>query len=358
MRDKRPVDELSISELERILAIRRREERLARARRYSDRQVAVPSTPTLPLPEDIHAVPLALADSSESSPQPDPALIDRPTAVDQAETQIDTAIDPRFEDDFEPPLVRERPRDPRPRRVLWWNRLLVGVEVIAVGGLIYLLGTLFVSLQAVTTTTDQIQAAYQATNAAAFVPPTATPAIDVATVVLPGGHTFDTTNGSGQFNLSEVPVQYRTAYQQILSVAPPDPPTASPQAALTIEIPALNINAPVVEGDSWDDLQRGVGHHPRSANPGEAGNMVLAGHDDIYGSIFKDLSKLKPGDQVVVTTQTGRFVYTVASHEIVAPTETRVMDNSRRDIRQLTLITCYPYQVDNQRYIVYAQLNQ
>ena len=34
MRDKRPVDELSIEELERILAIRKREARLARLRRH------------------------------------------------------------------------------------------------------------------------------------------------------------------------------------------------------------------------------------------------------------------------------------------------------------------------------------
>jgi len=350
MRDKRPVDELSIAELERILAVRRRDERLARARRYTDRQVAVPDAPMMPPPEAIHAIPLAIAERAD----PQPSALEM--AVDDSNAAPMPPIEPRFEDDFEP--LPSRPHDLRPRRVLWWNRLLVGVEVAAVVGLIYLLGSLFVSLQAVTDTTNTIQAAYQATNQAAFIAPTAAPAIDVLAIVLPDGHTFDSSSGSGQFNLSEVPVQYRTAYQQqALAIAPVIPPTASPQAALTIQIPALNINAPVVEGDTWDALQRGVGHHPGSANPGEAGNLVLAGHDDIYGSIFKDVPKLKPGDQVIITTQTGRFVYTVQTHEIVAPTETRVMDNSRRDVRQLTLITCYPYQVDSQRYVVYATLN-
>jgi len=42
MRDKRPVDELSIEELERILAIRKRELRLERAERYAGRRVQVP----------------------------------------------------------------------------------------------------------------------------------------------------------------------------------------------------------------------------------------------------------------------------------------------------------------------------
>jgi hypothetical protein len=40
MRDKRPVDELSIEELERILRIRKREARLGRLRNYEGRQVS------------------------------------------------------------------------------------------------------------------------------------------------------------------------------------------------------------------------------------------------------------------------------------------------------------------------------
>jgi len=208
----------------------------------------------------------------------------------------------------------------------------------------------------VTQTTANIQAEFQATYEAQLVPPTTTPALDVAVVVLPGGHTFDASTKSGSFNLNEIPVQYRTAYQLQVETPQP-PPTAGPQEALSIRIPALNIQAAVVSGDSWDALQRGVGHHPGSANPGELGNMVLAGHDDIYGSVFKDLALLKPGDRIIITTQSNTFTYVVQAHEIVEPTETRVMDNSRKDSARLTLITCYPYEVDTRRYVVYALLS-
>jgi hypothetical protein len=46
MRDKRPVDELSIEELERILAIRKREARMERLRHYEGNgRVVAPDAP-------------------------------------------------------------------------------------------------------------------------------------------------------------------------------------------------------------------------------------------------------------------------------------------------------------------------
>ncbi len=336
MRDKRPVDELSIAELERILAIRKSEARQSRLGRYERRRIAVPLPDQTPVP-----TPIDLPAAENASPAPKAApIVDNET--------------PHFEDELDGRVPAAS--SGLSSRAILWNRVLLGVEVFAVIGLVFLFVTLFSSLQSLTQTTANIQAQFEATNEARFVPPTATPAISIAEVVIPGGHTFDAASNTARFNLDEVPAQFRDAYQKQVLEVPIAAPTQSPQGPLNISIPAIGVRSAVVTGDNWDALQRGVGHHVGSANPGQGGNMVLSAHNDVYREIFRDLEKLRQGDKIIVATQSREYVYVVSSTEIVAPTEIRVMDNSRKDTAQVTLITCYPYRRDTQRYIVYGIL--
>jgi sortase A len=109
-----------------------------------------------------------------------------------------------------------------------------------------------------------------------------------------------------------------------------------------------------MEGDSWDELKQGVGHHIGSADPGRPGNVVLSGHNDIYGEVFRDLDKLAPGDEIRVATASQVFTYRVIGWRLVAPTDVAVMTATPR--ATLTLISCYPYMIDNQRIVVTAEL--
>lgn len=352
MHDKRPVDELSIAELERILATRKREARQARLDRYAERRVIVPNTPTAERPSG------SMSQSALAANERRAAV---PPQADNGEAMVTESIgsdsEPHFEDEFNLGYSQSA-ANYHSQRTVWWNRILAGIEILAVLGLGYLLVTLFVSLQAVTQTTANIQASYQATLQAQIVPPTDTPTINIASVVLPDGHTYSTDVTKVQFNLDEIPPQYRDAYRAQLELPTAvAPPTRSPAEPLTIRIPAIGVQAAVVSGDTWNDLQRGVGHHLGSANPGELGNMVLAGHDDVFGSVFKDLYSLQPGNEIIVTTQVGSYTYIMQGHDIVDATDISVMDNSRRDAKRITLITCYPYQVDTRRYVVYGTLS-
>ena len=132
-------------------------------------------------------------------------------------------------------------------------------------------------------------------------------------------------------------------------------PTQGPQQAIGIEIPAISLPyTTIVQGDSWDQLKKGVGQHIGSANPGEAGNVVLSAHNDIYGELFKHLDELAPGDQVILYTTQRQYVYIVTETIIVDPTRLDVMDQTTD--ASVTLISCYPYMVDNKRIIVFAKL--
>jgi hypothetical protein len=50
-------------------------------------------------------------------------------------------------------------------------------------------------------------------------------------------------------------------------------PTPGPESPTRIVIPTIEVDAPIVEGDNWEQLKLGVGHHIDSANPGEQGNL-------------------------------------------------------------------------------------
>ena len=109
-----------------------------------------------------------------------------------------------------------------------------------------------------------------------------------------------------------------------------------------------------MQGDGWEQLKKGVGQHIGTANPGDQGNLVLSAHNDIFGEIFRHLDQLEPGDEVVVYTSQGAYVYTVTRTKVVEPTDVSVMDPTTDP--SITLVSCYPYLIDDQRIVVQGRL--
>ena len=133
-------------------------------------------------------------------------------------------------------------------------------------------------------------------------------------------------------------------------------PTPGARQATRIIIPSIQIDAPIVQGDGWEQLRRGVGQHVGTASPGQKGNLVLSAHNDIFGEIFKDLDMLLPGDTVTINTMGEQFTYVINETEIVEPTAVYVMDTTTAPT--LTLISCYPYLIDNKRIVIFGELRE
>jgi sortase A len=131
-------------------------------------------------------------------------------------------------------------------------------------------------------------------------------------------------------------------------------PTPGPSGAITLRIPALGVNAPIVQGDGWEQLKKGVGQHIGSADPGQNGNVVLSAHDDIYGEIFRYLDELQPGDDIFIGTLTQEYHYQVSYYHIVPPTQVDVMGPTQEPV--VSLISCYPYLVNSDRIVVLGEL--
>jgi sortase A len=119
-------------------------------------------------------------------------------------------------------------------------------------------------------------------------------------------------------------------------------------------IPRIGVDAPVVRGDTWEDLKWGIGHRVGSAYPGEPGNVVVSAHNDAYGEIFRHLNRLEPGDEILLYTRGDVYRYQVRGVEIVMPNQVDVMDPTVEPV--LTMITCYPYLINTYRIVVVADL--
>ena len=165
------------------------------------------------------------------------------------------------------------------------------------------------------------------------------------------------------------------------NAAPTDAPTPTPKPKMPkpthLKIPAIKVDSNVVEvGISpididgqqayiWDVAPYAVGHNFSSADPGEGENVVLSGHDDWQGEVFKNLYKLKKGDQLTVQAGDREIAYHVDDilllPEVGQPLEKRI-ENAKfigtTGDERLTLVTCWPYGVDDHRLIVIARPDQ
>lgn len=224
------------------------------------------------------------------------------------------------------------------RRV--FDRLLLAVEVLAVMGLV---GVLISGLGILRELNEEV--------ASALIQETFTPTPLVMAVVLPSGHTPPDAFGNTRPNDAEIPEHLRPMVQSLANLPIPTP---APDQAIRIQIPAINVDAPIVQGDGWEQLKKGVGQNIGSANPGQNGNVVLSAHNDVYGEIFRHLDRLAPGDQIIIYTQQRQYVYVVERTVIVEPTAVEVMAPTGSPTA--TLISCYPYLVNNQRIVVFARL--
>jgi len=217
---------------------------------------------------------------------------------------------------------------------------LLTIEVLAVVGLVFVL---FNGLDILQELNREV--------ALALEQPTLTPTPLIKAVVLPSGHTPPNSPGGSRPNIEEIPEHLQPVVQSYGEIPIP---TQGPQHAIRLQIPKINQDVPVVQGDGWEQLKKGVGHHINSANPGETGNVVLSAHNDIHGEIFRDLDQLEEGDLIILFSERQSYTYVVDDVLIVEPTQVEFMESS--DGVKTTLISCYPYLIDNKRIVVTANL--
>jgi len=178
---------------------------------------------------------------------------------------------------------------------------------------------------------------------------------------------------------TSTPIPRATA--TVANVAAPTPTTAStpgpaaPSGASTrLVIPSIGLEAPIITVGYINYEVNGqatttwavpssfaAGWHHTSAPPGQAGNTVLNGHQNIHGGVFRNLTALETGDEIIVYVGENAHHYRVSERHLLAeegqPLAVRA-ENARWILptqdERLTLVTCAPSAQSTHRLIVVA----
>ncbi|MDA8062706.1 MAG: class D sortase [Actinomycetota bacterium] len=143
------------------------------------------------------------------------------------------------------------------------------------------------------------------------------------------------------------PVTRAGTDQSIPSCRSTTPPAG--RLAALLEIPAIGLVAPVLQGDGEGVLAVAVGHDPASSWQSGPGTVVLDGHDVTW---FHRLTSLRAGEVISVVDPCETVDYRVVGGR-VDPAGTAVANRPGR----LVLVTCYPLDAlyfTNQRYVLTA----
>lgn len=152
----------------------------------------------------------------------------------------------------------------------------------------------------------------------------------------------------------------------------PFPPAQSSPNRIVIE--AIGLDSPVVDvgwheetvgGQAisvWDVAEFAAGWHKNSTLPGNMGNIVLSGHHNIKGEVFRYIVDLEPGQTITLYADGRAYDYVVEDKFILKdkgePEEVR-RANARWigpfDDKRVTLVTCWPYNNNTHRVVVVAK---
>jgi sortase A len=122
-----------------------------------------------------------------------------------------------------------------------------------------------------------------------------------------------------------------------------------------ITIPRLGVDTTMYSGIRIPTLDRGPGHWPGSALPGEVGNVVVAGHRTSANRVFRYIEQIEPGDEIVFEDERGRFVYRATRTEIVDP-YSGIWIIEPTDTPTVTLFACHPPGSVRERIVVFGEL--
>ena len=185
-------------------------------------------------------------------------------------------------------------------------------------------------------------ASFDASSATTIAPPTTIPPTTAPTT------TTTTTTSSTTTTLPQQLTQ-PVAPPQDARGAENNPPIGR------IAIPRVGLDVQLEHGIRLTTLDRGPGHWPGTAMPGEIGNVVIAGHRTSHGAEFRHLDQLEPGDEVLFSTATGEHTYVVTGTQIVKPDALWIVDPTATPTA--TLFACHPLGSTAERIVVNLALS-
>ena len=123
-----------------------------------------------------------------------------------------------------------------------------------------------------------------------------------------------------------------------------------------LTIPAMEVELPLYVGASEENLQKGAAVLVETSMPvgGASTNCVIAGHRGYKGiPMFREIEALQPGDRIKITNPWETLEYEVVKFIVTSPDDVQVIKIvPGADL--VTLITCHPYTLNYERYVVFC----
>ena len=259
--------------------------------------------------------------------------------------------------------VRKFDRPPPPKDWRWWvsglGKTLIAAGLLMFGFVAYQLwGTGIENARAQASLENEFEQLLAETPPVETSPPTTAlpsdtddPATSVPDADTDPSATDDAGGGNPAVGADEPPAAVPVEQQNIPDVVEEGDPIAR------LEIPRIGADDIVVAGVTKNDLKKGPGHYPETPLPGQLGNAAIAGHRTTYGQPFFDVDKLEPGDEIIATTLSGRYVYRVTDTRIVSPSDYWVVATTDPGKATITLTSCHPKWTARERIIIVAELD-
>lgn len=113
----------------------------------------------------------------------------------------------------------------------------------------------------------------------------------------------------------------------------------------------------------WIAPEDTVGWHDTSALPGQAGNLVLSGHNaSLGGKVFRNLYRAQVGDRFTIRTGQQAFIYEIAERHILRELFTSRATRQANAAwigefpdERVTLVTCHPTWTNTHRLVLVAR---
>lgn len=126
-----------------------------------------------------------------------------------------------------------------------------------------------------------------------------------------------------------------------------------------ISIPKIGLNdMQMYLGYSDGTYDKGVGLWPGAPKPGEAGNVVLGGHRTSGPKPFRRVDELAAGDEVVVTTADGTFIYVVEGVAVYPASEAANVVLAQTSSAKMTMFACHPPGKVTHRIVVFTNYSR
>ncbi|MGL4990786.1 MAG: sortase [Sarcina sp.] len=103
-----------------------------------------------------------------------------------------------------------------------------------------------------------------------------------------------------------------------------------------LEIPSINLEAPILDGTNFENLRYAVTYFNDTVLPGDSGNCAFAANDSFSMNIFKDLDKVKIGNEIDLKFKGNEYKYKITAIKQEDSTPITAIEESNK--KSITLV--------------------